>query len=81
MILTTTIAFTGGLLGILFMIPMRKVFIVKNEDNLKYPEGLACASVLEAGRRQRELSKCQSCNKGAGIGGAFKNSDFIFRNF
>ena len=27
MMLTTVIAFTGGLLGILFMIPMRKVFI------------------------------------------------------
>ena len=26
MILTTVIAFTGGLLGILFMIPMRQVF-------------------------------------------------------
>ena len=49
MMLTTVIAFTGGLLGILFMIPMRKVFIVKNKDNLQYPEGLACASVLEAG--------------------------------
>ena len=48
--LTTVIAFTGGLLGILFMIPMRQVFIVKNEDNLQYPEGLACASVLEAGQ-------------------------------
>ncbi len=43
MFLTTVIAFTGGLLGILFMIPMRQVFIVKNEDNLQYPEGLACA--------------------------------------
>ena len=41
MILTTVIAFTGGLLGILFMIPMRQVFIVRNEDNLQYPEGLA----------------------------------------
>ena len=40
MFLTTVIAFTGGLLGILFMIPMRQVFIVKNEDNLQYPEGL-----------------------------------------
>jgi Predicted membrane protein len=50
MFLTTVIAFTGGLLGILFMIPMRQVFIVKNEDNLQYPEGLACASVLEAGK-------------------------------
>ena len=28
----TVIAFTGGLLGILFMIPMRKVFIVSNQE-------------------------------------------------
>jgi putative OPT family oligopeptide transporter len=45
---TTVIALAGGLLGILFMIPMRRVFVVDN-DELKYPEGLACASVLKAG--------------------------------
>ena len=28
----TVIAFTGGLLGILFMIPMRRVFVVNNDD-------------------------------------------------
>jgi len=44
----TIIALTGGLLGILFMIPMRKVFILNN-DELAYPEGVACAAVLEAG--------------------------------
>jgi len=44
----TIVAFTGGLLGILFMIPMRHVFIVGSED-LPYPEGLACAAVLQAG--------------------------------
>ena len=42
------IALTGGLLGILFMIPMRKVFVVNNDD-LAYPEGVACAAVLKAG--------------------------------
>jgi putative OPT family oligopeptide transporter len=47
-VLTTIIAFTGGLLGILFMIPMRRVFVVDN-DELKFPEGVACAAVLEAG--------------------------------
>jgi len=72
MILTTTIAFTGGLLGILFMIPMRKVFIVKNENNLKYPEGLACASVLEAGEGRESSINANLVIKGAGIGGAFK---------
>ena len=42
------IAFTGGLLGILFMIPMRRVFVTDNPE-LPYPEGIACAAVLEAG--------------------------------
>ena len=72
MYLTTVIAFTGGLLGILFMIPMRQVFIVKNEDNLQYPEGLACASVLEAGQDGAESDSAVSIIKGALVGGAFK---------
>ncbi|MEW6201988.1 MAG: oligopeptide transporter, OPT family [bacterium] len=45
---TTLIAVTGGVLGILFMIPMRRVLIVE-EKGLKYPEGVACAEVLDAG--------------------------------
>lgn len=45
---TTLIALSGGLLGVLMMIPMRKVFVVDNED-LKFPEGVACAEVLRAG--------------------------------
>ncbi len=72
MFLTTVIAFTGGLLGILFMIPMRQVFIVKNEDNLQYPEGLACASVLEAGQESDSSDNATSIIKGALLGGAFK---------
>jgi len=44
----TVIALTGGLLGILFMIPMRKVFILNNTE-LAYPEGIACAAVLKSG--------------------------------
>lgn len=47
----TIIALTGGLLGILFMIPMRKVFILNN-DELAFPEGVACAAVLEAGEEK-----------------------------
>ncbi|MEZ4474317.1 MAG: oligopeptide transporter, OPT family [bacterium] len=45
---TTAVAFAGGLLGILFMIPMRKIFVVDDEE-LKFPEGVACAAVLHAG--------------------------------
>jgi len=45
---TTLIAIAGGWLGVLFMIPMRRVFI-EDSPELPYPEGVACASVLEAG--------------------------------
>ena len=42
------IGLLGGMLGILFMIPLRRVLIVEDKD-LIYPEGVACARVLEAG--------------------------------
>lgn len=45
---TSLIALAGGLLGILLMIPMRRVFVVDNKE-LLYPEGVACAEVLNAG--------------------------------
>lgn len=47
----TLVAFCGGILGVMFMIPMRKVFVVDN-DELPYPEGVACAAVLEAGEQE-----------------------------
>ncbi|MEW6237453.1 MAG: oligopeptide transporter, OPT family [Candidatus Omnitrophota bacterium] len=50
---TTFIALGGGLLGVLFMIPMRRVFIVENKE-LKFPEGVACAEVLRAGESEEE---------------------------
>ncbi len=46
-----TVSVLGGLLGILMMIPLRRAFIVKQHGALKYPEGTACAEVLEAGER------------------------------
>ena len=44
------VALLGGVLGIMFMIPLRRTLIVE-EVELKYPEGVACAEVLEAGQR------------------------------
>jgi len=38
----------GGLLGILMMIPMRRTMIVDQHQELKFPEGTACAEVLKA---------------------------------
>lgn len=43
------LACMGGLMGILFMIPMRRNLIVKEHGRLRYPEGTACAEVLIAG--------------------------------
>lgn len=50
-VLTTLIALSGGLLGVLLMIPLRRVFVVPQNPTLKFPEGLACAAVLRAGQR------------------------------
>jgi len=45
------LALIGGWLGVLFMIPLRRQLIVQEHENLKYPEGTACAEVLIAGER------------------------------
>jgi len=42
-------ALIGGLLGVLFMIPLRRYLIKKEHGKLPYPEGTACAEVLVAG--------------------------------
>jgi len=45
------LALLGGVLGVLFMIPLRRQLIVKEHGNLTFPEGTACADVLVAGER------------------------------
>jgi putative OPT family oligopeptide transporter len=45
------LAACGGMLGTLMMIPLRRSLIVKEHDTLPYPEGTACASVLQAGEK------------------------------
>ncbi len=72
LITTTVIGFTGGLLGILFMIPMRRVFVVDN-DELPYPEGVACAAVLETGQaKEGTRGDAMQVVVGGLIGAAFK---------
>lgn len=51
------LAILGGALGTLMMIPLRKSLIVKEHKNLPYPEGTACASVLEAGEKGGNFAK------------------------
>lgn len=48
---TSLIALTGGCLGVLLMIPLRRSLIVKEHGNLAYPEGTACAEVLVVGEK------------------------------
>src|SRR6185369_7538929 len=52
-----TLAAIGGILGVLFMVPLRRALIVKEHGNLPYPEGTACADVLIAGERGGEVAK------------------------
>jgi putative OPT family oligopeptide transporter len=53
----TILAIFGGILGVLFMIPLRRALIVKEHGKLRYPEGVACADVLIAGERGGNLAK------------------------
>src|SRR5438034_2777709 len=58
------VAILGGLLGILMMIPLRRALIVAQHGKLKYPEGTACAEVLEAGAtRQSEEAASESAKR------------------
>lgn len=43
------LAILGGILGVLFMIPMRRYIIVREHGILPFPEGTACAEILKAG--------------------------------
>lgn len=67
---TTLIAISGGLLGVIFMIPLRRALIVEDKE-LTYPEGVACAAVLEAGDKG-EGKGFITIIKGLLIGGVFK---------
>jgi len=44
----TLLAMCGGLLGVLFMVPLRRFLIAGQHGHLPYPEGTACAEVLVA---------------------------------
>lgn len=46
------ISLCGGVLGVAFMIPLRRVLISNPQENLPYPEGTACAEVLMAGEEK-----------------------------
>ena len=67
--ISTGIVMMGGLLGIVFMVPLRKALIVDRKD-LRYPEGVACAEVLTVG--QHEGGGIKAIAIGLGLGALFK---------
>ena len=64
------LAMLGGVLGVLFMIPLRRFLIVKEHQTLPYPEGTAAAQVLIAS--DAGGSKAKNVFLGLGIGAAYK---------
>ena len=64
------IALCGGVLGVLFMVPLRNALIVKEHGVLPYPEGTACAEVLLAG--EEGGANAATVFAGMGIAAAFK---------
>ena len=66
----TLLAMCGGVLGVLFMIPLRGFLIVKEHETLPYPEGTASAEVLIAASEGG--STAGNVFKGLGIGALYK---------
>lgn len=66
----TLIALCGGVLGVLFMVPLRNALIVKEHATLLYPEGTACAEVLLAG--EEGGANASVVFSGMGIAAVFK---------
>ena len=57
------IAAIGGVIGVLFTVPLRRALIINAK--LKYPEGIATAAVLKAGD---DAKRSQSSDAGGGLG-------------
>jgi OPT family oligopeptide transporter len=71
-----SLAALGGMLGTMMMIPLRRSLIVKEHDSLPYPEGTACASVLQAGEKGGEFA--QTAFIGMGIAFAYAMLQKVF---
>lgn len=74
--LTTLIALTGGVLGVLMMVPLRRYLIVKEHGRLRYPEGRACAEILRVG--EQGGTSARKVFFGLGIGVLFQSLKAVF---
>lgn len=66
----SVIAAIGGLLGVLFMIPLRRYLISREHGKLPYPEGTACAEVQVAGAAGG--GKARLLFSGLGVGALYQ---------
>jgi len=73
------LALIGGWLGVLFMIPLRRQLIVEEHENLKYPEGTACADVLIAGEKGGSLASRVFLGLGLGALYTFFQNENLFK--
>ncbi|MBA4493724.1 OPT family oligopeptide transporter [Paenactinomyces guangxiensis] len=64
------ITLTGGFLGVMMMVPLRRLLIVNEHETLPYPEGTACAEVLKSG--ETGGSNARLIFFGFLVGGLFK---------
>lgn len=73
------LAALGGILGVLFMIPMRRYIIVQEHGKLPFPEGTACAEILKSGESSR--SKALMAFLGIFVGALHKMCSSAFYLF
>lgn len=71
---TVLICASGGTLGVLFTIPLRRAMVVNSD--LPYPEGVAAAEILKAGNN----SESDSGVKDIAYGGIFAGTVAFFTN-
>jgi putative OPT family oligopeptide transporter len=73
------VAFIGGMLGVLFTIPLRRILIV--DQQLKYPEGIACSEVIMTGEKGGSGMKYIGGAIAIGMSFKFVASEFGFNVF
>jgi putative OPT family oligopeptide transporter len=72
------LALVGSVLGVLFMIPLRRQLNVVEHGSLTYPEGTACADVLIAGEKGGSFAGKVFSGFGLGLVYKFFNEGLLF---
>lgn len=72
---TSIICLVGGVLGVLYSIPLRRALVV--ESDLPYPEGVAAAAVLKSGSKEQTTHNSEASVKDI-LNASFLSALFIF---